>query len=548
MGKSAFSHKYFAFLVFIATQYAEPAGRLLKLPWHFVIVGREVCRGFVMFRYIYVFLMLSLATFCDAAERPGLSFEQDSLQQLLATAFDNALGNLLDINTLAYDEKRYNSTGLLHNPPGAFIRAGGSYPTPWTRDASINSWNAASLLAPEAARNTLWAVCRRDNEGRLVLQQDNQWWDQIIWVVGAWSHYTVTGDRRFLADAYQASINSLKIRKAKNINEEYGLFEGPAVLADGIAGYSAPPHIPGGSSFVLDYPDTDKMMCLSTNCVYYGAYRCLAEMARELGLPDTESQGYVEAAEQLKQNINKHFWIKAKGIYGYFIHGGGSIKGKLDQSQEGMGLAYAVIFGVADADKIQAVMKNVHLEPKGITCVWPHFERFSDDKPGRHCVTVWPMCSGMWAHAVKLAGHTERFGREMTIIAELTGDSDGIFYEIYNSISGRTDGGWQCERHWDSVINQTWSATGYLRMVFHGLFGMQFDARGLSFAPCLPEGWSSVKLSNVQYRNALLEVVLEGAGNRIESCTVNGKQHQPRIEPGATGKQKIVISLCKRRQ
>jgi hypothetical protein len=26
------------------------------------------------------------------------------------------------------------------------VRAGGGYPQPWTRDASVNSWNATSLL------------------------------------------------------------------------------------------------------------------------------------------------------------------------------------------------------------------------------------------------------------------------------------------------------------------------------------------------------------------------------------------------------------------
>ena len=67
--------------------------------------------------------------------------------------------------------------------------------------------------------------------------------------------------------------------------------------------------------------------------------------------------------------------------------------------------------------------------------------------------------------------------------------SDGIFYEIYHSVTGVPDGGWQVGRHWDSCIHQTWSATGYLRMVFYGLFGLDFQPDGLRLRPTLPPGW-----------------------------------------------------------
>ena len=109
-----------------------------------------------------------------------------------------------------------------------FIRAGGQYATPWTRDASINSWNAASLLAPAVARNTLWAVCERQANGRLIIQRDNQWWDKVIWAQGAWTHFLVTGDREFLAHAYEAVSESLAEMCRDHFNERFGLFEGPS--------------------------------------------------------------------------------------------------------------------------------------------------------------------------------------------------------------------------------------------------------------------------------------------------------------------------------
>src|SRR5207237_758897 len=84
-------------------------------------------------------------------------------------------------------------------------------PTP--RDASVNSWNATSLLDPALAKNTLWAVVDKDPAGALRVQQDDQQWDQVVWVTAAWHHYLVTGDRGFLENAYRTAADTLAIRE-----------------------------------------------------------------------------------------------------------------------------------------------------------------------------------------------------------------------------------------------------------------------------------------------------------------------------------------------
>ena len=476
---------------------------------------------------------------------PVLEFENVTVDQQLGTAYRGALKNLLAVNTLPYDEKRYNRTGLLADPPGKFIRAGGNYPTPWTRDAAINCWNAASLLEPTVARNTLWAVCERQENGKLIIQRDNQWWDKVIWITGAWSHFKITADQEFLTAAYEAATESLAEMKSTRFNEAYGLFEGPSVLCDGIAGYSQPPYDPENrSSFALNHPEVEKIMAFSTNCVYYNAYRCAAAMARQMSRPAAEIQALEVSAESLRGKIQQHFWIPEKQLYGYFIHGGGPLKGVLDRSEEGMGLAYSVIFGVAEGEGAQKVLRNTHLQPKGITCVWPHFKRFSDERPGRHNVMVWPMCSGMWAHAAAMAGRVDLFKREMTTIAELTNASDGVFYEIYNSVSGAVDGGWQVGRHYSSRTEQTWSATGYLRMVFYGLFGMEFEVEGLRFSPCLPREWGPVFLRGLRYRRMVLDILLDGAGTRVKSCKLDGLAvERPFVRADLEGLHRIAIEI-----
>ena len=81
--------------------------------------------------------------------------------EVLLQAYQMALKNLFEINTVPCDSEVYNKSGMLDEELGLMIRAGGGYPTPWTRDAAVNTMNAACFLEPEVAKNTLWAVCER---------------------------------------------------------------------------------------------------------------------------------------------------------------------------------------------------------------------------------------------------------------------------------------------------------------------------------------------------------------------------------------------------
>ena len=480
---------------------------------------------------------------------PVLTFEKSEINHLLGKAYVNAVHNLMDINTVPYVEKDYNKTGLLQNPPGEFIRAGVAYEKPWTRDATINCWNAASLLEPDVARNTLWAVCEWDEKGKIVIQQDNQWWDKIIWVTGAWSHYKITGDAAFLKEAYEAACNSLKEMESKHYNKEFGLFKGPATMADGISGYPEPLwDSRNESDFVLDHSGTEEIMVLSINCLYYNAYRCAAQMAFQLGRSEKAIAHFTRLAEKLRKKIDRYFWIPGKGLYGYLIYGEGPLKGTLDETEEGLGLSYAIISNAADPDKVKQILQNAHIQPKGIVCSWPHFDRYSDEQPGRHNVMVWPIVTGMWAHAAALGGRMDLFKYELDHLASMVKDSDDIFFEVYNSLNGSVDGGWQAcrgtEHHYNSCIDQTWSATAYLRMIFLGLFGMNFEKDGLVFSPTLPGEWGPVTLNGLHYRGMTLNISISNAGNKVRKFLLDGVEAPNTFIPATlTGTHDISIEM-----
>jgi hypothetical protein len=480
-----------------------------------------------------------------ATARPTLTFANSGTQSTLGAAYTKALANLLDANTVTYDPNTYNKSGLMTTNPQTFIKAGHEYPQPWTRDGSVNPWNAGSLLEPKVAANTMWSVVDKSGpNGGLRLVQDNQWWDQVIWLTAAWNHYLVTGDQTFLSNAYQTATNTLAARQS-NFNSTYGLFQGPAFFNDGISGYPAPPADSSEShgGFVGDYSATSTMMTLSTNSLYYSAYRSAALMAQALGKSPGEVSGLNTRADTLKTKINQYFWIPSKGMYGFFVHNGDGMNGQLDQTEEGTGLSFAIMFGIASSSQAASIMQNTHVQPYGIADTYPNYARYSDAKPGRHNVSIWPVVQGYWADAAASSGNQARFATEVATLAGLANTNNG-FFEVYNAKSGVPDGGWQTGGHWGPVTDQTWSATAYLRMIQTDLFGLKFTTEGITFAPTLPSGWGDATLSGIQYRGATLNISLHGAGNVISSFKLDGTTSSANsVSKSLTGTHTVDITL-----
>lgn len=198
-----------------------------------------------------------------------------------------------------------------------------------------------------------------------------------------------------------------------------------------------------------------------------------------------------------------------------------------------------MIFGVAGPRQVTQLLDRHHRLPHGVVSVWPHFDRFSDERPGRHEAMVWPMIQGYWAQAAALGGRVDLLAEETTKLASLVRGSEGEFYELYDALSGTVHGGWQVGHQWDSQPEQTCSAAAYLRMLHNGVFGVRFDPDGLRFAPSLPDGWGQVRLSALPYRDATLDVKLNGQGNRSGGSPSTGGRFRtsscPAISPERTG-------------
>lgn len=452
---------------------------------------------------------------------PHLATGNESLDKAFRMALGDLAGNILPF-----------AGGLLAGPRPVVI-AGLDYTTPWTRDAAINSWFAATLLAPDVARNTLLSVLANES-GRLEI--GGEYWDCVIWAWGAWNQSLATpDDREFLELAFAAVTHTLSRFEKEELDSASGLFRGGACFQDGIAGYPDFYAAAGCTSGIADWPKRNPpiglpgrglpMLALSTNCLYVQAYRAAAAMGAKLG-ETAAATALAEKAGALRRAVNAAFWDEARGNYLYMLGPHGRC-----EHQEGLGSAFAILCGVADAEQTRRIMETQHVTPAGIPCVWPTFPRYSAYGPGvfgRHSGTVWPQVQGFWALAALKAGAPEKFGHELFTLAGHA-NRDAQFTEIYHPETGGIYGGIQEAGDrgvvlWDSCRRQTWSATALLAMVLRGVCGMEFADDGLAFNPCLPDTLGGVSLQGLRVGGAELDIRIKGRGRRLADVEISGRK------------------------
>ncbi|BAX79975.1 hypothetical protein ALGA_1599 [Labilibaculum antarcticum] len=468
----------------------------------------------------------------------------------IAKAYRIALGDI-------FGNIQLHKSGMLQEEKSC-LYAGLSYQKPWTRDAAINIWNGFGLLFPSEAKNTLLAQIDKNNEGKFVII--GQYWDKVIWSIGAWNYYLYTGDKEFLDLSYRATVNTIKDLEQEEFSPELNLFRGAAVYGDGVSAYpkiyTKDQNKTENESYsgIYEWPNRNPdlkvkigfglpMHALSTNCVYYKVYNVLHDMEKEL--TDKMDAQWEEKAEKLKESINKNFWDKDRNTYRYLVDPFGNC-----ESQEGLGLSYAVLFGVANAEQAKSIFENTHIEPSGIPCLYPSFKRYVNknlDSYGRHSGTVWPHVQGFWADAAMKYNQEEIFLSEFKNLTEHA-LRDKQFVEIYHPKTGMAYGGIQEPIHknweeWFCADRQSWSATAYIRMLLLDIIGMEFSKDGIGFKPYMSEDINDFRLINLKYRNVTLNIILKGTGSNIVSCKINGKEGKPFIQSSLFGVQQIEIEL-----
>lgn len=383
--------------------------------------------------------------------------------------------------------------------------AGEGYSEPWTRDASINVWNGLGLFAPDEAKNTLLAVL---NKGEKRLSIGGEYWDAIIWVTGAYYYLLCSGDEAFKKTLIDVTVNALDYFEKTEFDSEKNLFRGAACYGDGVSAYPAIYTVgkkSGTSDFAKYFPQYsiergvgNPIMTLSTNCLYYNAYRIAYVL--------TGDKLYTSKAERLKASINKYFWNENKGNYRYIVDPfGGS------EQSEGFGLSFAILFDIADSEQTKKIIQNTFISKHGIPCLYPEYERYQNYGVARHCGTIWPQINAFWADAVHY--HDEnKFALEFCLLTNKV-IRDGFFSEIYHPITGECYGGvqeWQGKIvEWKAERRQLWCATGYLRMIFKDILGIEITQKGMVIKPYKNSVCNNLVVQGLRYRNADIDIKVQ---------------------------------------
>ena len=215
---------------------------------------------------------------------------------------------------------------------------------------------------------------------------------------------------------------------------------------------------------------------LSTNVLHYVALRDAAVLARRAG--EAAATGFDREAEALRGAIQRRFWRPEVGLYASYV--GADLSGAA--AYDALGLALAIIHGVASPAQARSILARYPSTEAGPPVIWP-------EQPGiaiYHNRAVWPFVTG---YALEAARH-ERLPRLMTdwVEALVRGAALNLSnmenFEFLTQAVHVEDGPLS-----GPVINsprQLWSVAGYVGMVEHSLFGIEFSPDGLSLHPAIP--------------------------------------------------------------
>jgi Mannosylglycerate hydrolase MGH1-like glycoside hydrolase domain len=412
---------------------------------------------------------------------------------------------------------------------GKFL-AGQNWAQVWTRDTSYSTELACALLHPDVAKTTLLGLTQAVDGIGDCWYQDRcghfAGWpnltDAIVGAAGLWSLYEVTGDRELLRPLYDRTMRSLQRAERDAFNKELGLFSGCSSFMESDSAYP--------KAYADNGPKLAKTFALSTCLLYYKGYLVAASAGESLG---EDVRPLRQKAARLKDAINRHFWLPEKGYYAYFI----DEQGALNPRMEGLGEAFAILTGVASPQRAKQILASTPTTPWGFPCLWPQFDEWKSYKTDfahyYHNGMIWPFVEGYWAWAASSAKDAPTFGRELAALIKLSENND-TFMELYHPEDGKPDGS----------PRQLWSASGYLSMIYHGLFGMNFEPDGIRFEPVVPATYSELVLSDVMYRQARLKITVHGNGTKVREFRLDGqKQGKPFFAGTRAGEHQVEIEM-----
>ena len=402
------------------------------------------------------------------------------------------------------------------------LRTGAKWGGVWTRDVSYSTVLAFAYHEPEIAKISLRKKVKRNR----IIQDTGSGgaWpvssDRTTWVLAAWEIYKVTGDKAWLDEIYPIIKNTLEDDYKTVYDAETGMFSGESSFLDWRE-QTYPKWMSNMDIYVSEN--------LGTNVVHYQAHKILAQIA---ALKGDSNEVYLQRAKSIKNGINKYLWQKDKGYYAQYIYGRNALIAS--PRFEALGESLAILFDVANKEQSNAIISKSPITKFGVTCIYPQIPGI----PPYHNNGIWPFVQSYWNLAAAKVGNEKVLNQGLASIYR----AGALFLTNYENMVADTGDFLGTEINSDRML---WSMAGNLAMVHRVFMGMSFEVDGLYFNPVVPSGYSDEKtLTNFKYRKAILNITVNGFGNKIKFASMDGKLLDKAFVPNnLKGTHKIYIEL-----
>lgn len=407
--------------------------------------------------------------------------------------------------------------------PDTTLRTGKEWAGVWTRDVSYSIILSMAYMQPEAS---MISLKKKVNANGRIIQDTGSGgaWpissDRMIWAVAAYEVYKVTGDKEWLNFIYPVIRDSFEDDFKTTHNKLTGLVKGETSFIDWRE-QSYPKW--------MQTADIYNSESLNTSIVHAEGLRILSKIADEMG-DFNAAEKYRKASEEIASAINNHFWMSDKGYYGMYTYGRENMI--LNPRAETLGESLAIIFDIADPERAKTISQNNPTTPYGTAIFYPQIS----DMPSYHNNALWPFVASYWTLACAKAGNEQATLQGIGSVfrpAALFATNKENFNLDNGDIATELNSS-----------NMLWSLSGNIAITCRILFGINYEADGLSFSPFVPKTLSDTRtLSNFKYRNATLNITVEGYGNRIKHFSLNGKEQKPFIPADISGENDIHIIM-----
>lgn len=349
--------------------------------------------------------------------------------------------------------------------------------------ALLSEWLALPLIDVDEAQRRLDAVIGPD--GLPVAESDGYTWPltnaRALWAVAAWEVYCAGGSRQWLEKSCRITAKMLAADSAVAFRRDFNLICGTILDPDPVRRVIYPRWMDATAQF--------ESMCLSNNAAAVAALNAYANMLGELGGESSE-QLQADARRRAKvigEAVNRRLWIPEKGYYSQYIYGG---QFPLQSpATDNFGQALAIMAGIPIAEMTEMALRRSPMVAGGPSASQP--SAVGTQPYGLH--ESWPAVQTMWAIAAASANQAAPFNFAAASL-------------IAHGAGGTT----------------TANRIGVATMLLRALAGITLTADRLEFHPFFTRGFASpMKISNLRYRNATLDITISGTGNRIARFAVD---------------------------